>query len=161
MRRQPYNVWSGGFSSHSKPCSEGLSYSDDDGSRRAPQFVLDKLTVAESWWSGPVNKFLSATVSLSCTNCGARRHPSSSLYERPSDQGLEWELKPPLQTLRGWRRNVQACLSWSNDRLSAEIAATAIRLLSTMIQQTQRWAPELPYSSRTGPEAARPWPTLL
>ena len=97
--------------------------------------------VLESWWSGPVNKYLSATVSLSCTNCGARRHPSSSLYERPSDQGLEWELKPPLQTLRGWRRNVQACLSWPNDRLSAEIAATATRLSSTTVRQTQKWAP--------------------
>ena len=65
----------------------------------------DKLTVAESWWSGPGNEFLSATVSLSSTNCGPRRHQSSSLYERPSEQGLEWALKPPLQTLYGWRRN--------------------------------------------------------
>ena len=63
--------------------------------------MLDKLTVAESWWSGPVNEFLSATVSLSSTNCGPRRHQSSSLYERPSEQGLEWALKPPLQTLYG------------------------------------------------------------
>ena len=47
LRRQPYNVWSGGFSAHSRPCSEGLSYNDDDWCRRAPQFVLDKLSVAE------------------------------------------------------------------------------------------------------------------
>ena len=65
----------------------------------------DKLTVAESWWSGPGNEFLSATVSLSSTNCGPRRHQSSSLYERPSERGQEWALKPPLQTLYGWRRN--------------------------------------------------------
>ena len=51
--RQPHSDWSGGSSAHSRPCSEGLSYGDNDSCRRAPEFVLDKLSVAESWWSGP------------------------------------------------------------------------------------------------------------
>ena len=55
--RQPHSDWSGGFSAHSRPCSEGLSYGDNDSCRRAPEFVLDKLSVAESWWSGPEDEF--------------------------------------------------------------------------------------------------------
>ena len=56
--RQPHSDWSGGFSAHSRPCSEGLSYGDNDSCRRAPEFVLDKLSVAESWWSGPEDESL-------------------------------------------------------------------------------------------------------
>ena len=89
------------------------------------------------------------------SDCGARRHPSSSPYERPSDQGLEWALKPPLQSLCGWRRNAQTCRSWSNDQLSSAFTAPAARLSSRTVQQNQRWSPELPYSSRTGPAQQR------
>ena len=54
--RQPHSDWSGGFSAHSRPCSEGLSYGDNDSCRRAPEFVL-KLSAAESWWSGLEDEF--------------------------------------------------------------------------------------------------------
>ena len=47
--RQPHSDWSGGFSAHSRTCSEGLSYDDNDWCRRAPEFVLNKQSVAESW----------------------------------------------------------------------------------------------------------------
>ena len=33
----------------------------------------------------------------------------SYIYEWTSDQGVEWALKPPLQSLCGWRRNAQTC----------------------------------------------------
>ena len=34
----------------------------------------------------------------------------SYVYEWTSDQGVEWALKPPLQSLCGWRRNAQDLL---------------------------------------------------
>ena len=40
---------------------------------------------------------------------GDDRHRWSYIYEWTSDQGLEWALKPPLQSLCGWRRNAQTC----------------------------------------------------
>ena len=92
---------------------------------------------------------------MSSTNSGARRHESLSPYERPSEQGLEWALKPPLQSLCGWRRNARTCLSWSNDQLSSAFTAPAARLSSRAVRQNQKWSPELPYSSRTGPAQQR------
>ena len=94
---------------------------------------------------------LSAPVALSRKITGDDRHRWSYIYEWTSDQGLEWALKPPLQSLCGWRRNAQTCRSWSNDQLSSAFTAPAARLSSRTVQQNQRWSPELPYSSRTGP----------
>ena len=45
--------------------------------------------------------------------------------------------------------------SWSNDQLSSAFAAPAARLSSRTVQQNQKWSPELPYSSRTGPAQQR------
>ena len=45
--------------------------------------------------------------------------------------------------------------SWSNDQLSSAFTAPAARLSSRTVQQNQRWSPELPYSSRTGPAQQR------
>ena len=58
---------------------------------------------------------------------------------------------PPLQSLCSWRRNAQTCRSWSNDQLLSAFTAPAARLSSRTVQQNQKWSPELPYSSRTGP----------
>ena len=52
---------------------------------------------------------LSAPVALSRKITGDDRHRWSYIYEWTSDQGLEWALKPPLQSLCGWRRNAQTC----------------------------------------------------
>ena len=53
---------------------------------------------------------LSAPVALSRKITGDDRHRWSYIYEWTSDQGLEWALKPPLQSLCGWRRNAQDLL---------------------------------------------------
>ena len=100
---------------------------------------------------------LSAPVALSRKITGDDRHRWSYIYEWTSDQGLEWALKPPLQSLCGWRRNAQTCRSWSNDQLSSAFTALAARLSSRTVQQNQKWSrsPELPYSSRTGPAQQR------
>ena len=45
--------------------------------------------------------------------------------------------------------------SWSNDQLSSAFTAPAARLSSRTVQQNQKWSPELPYSSRTGPAQQR------
>ena len=45
--------------------------------------------------------------------------------------------------------------SWSNDQLSSAFTAPAARLSSRTVQQSQKWSPELPYSSRTGPAQQR------
>ena len=71
------------------------------------------------------------------------------LYERASDQGLEWELEPPLECLLGTRSNACNCQSWSNDQLWSGLAATAARLSSPTARQNQKWSPELPNSWRT------------
>ena len=52
---------------------------------------------------------LSAPVALSRKITGDDRHRWSYVYEWTSDQGVEWALKPPLQSLCGWRRNAQTC----------------------------------------------------
>ena len=52
---------------------------------------------------------LSAPVALSRKITGDDRHRWSYIYEWTSDQGVEWALKPPLQSLCGWRRNAQTC----------------------------------------------------
>ena len=52
---------------------------------------------------------LSAPVALSRKITGDDRHRWSYIYVWTSDQGLEWALKPPLQSLCGWRRNAQTC----------------------------------------------------
>ena len=91
----------------------------------------------------------------SCKITGDDRHRWSYIYEWTSDQGLERALKPPLQSLCGWRRNAQTCLSWSNDQLSSAFTAPAARLSSRTVRQNQKWSPELPYSSRTGPAQQR------
>ena len=98
---------------------------------------------------------LSAPVALSRKITGDDRHRWSYIYEWTSDQGLERALKPPLQSLCGWRRNAQTCLSWSNDQLSSAFTAPAARLSSRTVRQNQKWSPELPYSSRTGPAQQR------
>ena len=53
---------------------------------------------------------LSAPVALSRKITGDDRHRWSYVYEWTSDQGVEWALKPPLQSLCGWRRNAQDLL---------------------------------------------------
>ena len=98
---------------------------------------------------------LSAPVALSRKIAGDDRHRWSYVYEWTSDQGVEWALKPPLQSLCGWRRNAQTCCSWSNDQLSSAFTAPAARLSSRTVQQNQKWSPELPYSSRAGPAQQR------
>ena len=71
--------------------------------------MRDKATGAERSLIRARMRDLSAPVALSRKITGDDRHRWSYVYEWTSDQGVEWALKPPLQSLCGWRRNAQTC----------------------------------------------------
>ena len=60
-----------------------------------------RLSLGQDTSSSTVMRDLSAPVALSRKITGDDRHRWSYIYEWTSDQGLEWALKPPLQTLCG------------------------------------------------------------